>query len=70
MPVFKFQNLPYQEFPERKPADYKACRVLLKSNDVCYGFRYDTGFEREWEIKNGNQNIAFDDEVKGWWYIE
>ena len=59
----------FQPFPNKKPADYKRCRILLNTDEICYGFRFDTGFGREWEIEATRLRIVFDEQVKGWWYV-
>lgn len=59
----------FQRFPDKKPADYKKCRILLSDDTVMFGIRYDTGFGREWTTENAKRRIVFDEDVKGWWYV-
>lgn len=59
----------FVKFPNKKPADYKECRIILVDDTVTDAIRYDTGFGREWATILPNKRLVFDEEVKGWWYI-
>ena len=68
--VLIFCNLRFLKFPDKKPADYKKCRMLVNFNNevyVAHGYRYSTGFGREWSAEE-KRKILFDEHILGWWY--
>jgi hypothetical protein len=58
----------YYLLEHRTPAHYRRCHVILKDGRKGVGFRYDTGFEKEWTT-NFPEKIIWDESVDCWRYV-
>lgn len=58
----------YYLLKDRTPAHYRRCEIILEDGRKGIGFRYDTGFEKEWTTQFLDK-IIFDDQVYCWRYV-